>query len=368
MQRQPMMAIGLMSGTSLDGIDAAIVSTDGETVAAVGASATYPYDNAFRDRLRGLLGREPVPGDGPLIGELTRLHADAVSALLQTAGIAAAAIDVIGFHGQTVLHEPARRRTVQLGFGQVLADLTAIPVVEDFRSADVAAGGQGAPLVPLFHAALADRLVRPLAILNIGGVANVTWIGEGDPLASGSLLAFDCGPGNALIDDWVRFKTGQAMDEGGRLAGAGICDEGRVGRWLKHQYFRLSPPKSLDRDVFASWLAEIAGMNAADGAATLALLTARSVAAACRFFPATPRRWLVCGGGRHNSALMAMLARALAAPVEAVEQVGWQGDVLEAQAFAFLAVRSLRGLPLSVPGTTGVPAPQTGGVLRRPVR
>lgn len=356
------IAIGLMSGTSLDGIDAAVIETDGERVSAQGPALTLPYPPGFRERLRGLLGRTPDAGDQPVVDELTDRHADVVRRLLAESGRRAEEIDVVGFHGQTVLHRPERRLTVQVGDGQRLADALGIPVVVDFRIADVAAGGQGAPLAPLYHVALAAELPRPLAVLNIGGVANVTWIGpEGTPP-----LAFDTGPGNALLDDWMRARTGRPYDDGGELAAAGEPDRTRVMEWLRHPWFRRPPPKSLDRNAFAQVARAIAGFRDADGAATLCAFTARAVAIALFSLPEAPSRWLICGGGRHNPVLMRMIAECVGAPVEPVETVGWRGDSLEAEAFAFLAVRSLRGLPLTVPSTTGGPRPLPGGVVRLP--
>jgi Predicted molecular chaperone distantly related to HSP70-fold metalloproteases len=357
-EQQMSTAIGLMSGTSLDGIDAAILTTDGERIADRGAATTIPYPPAFRARLRRLLGRAPDDGDTPVIEELTDRHAEAVTTLLQTAGLSATAIDVVGCHGQTVLHLPREQRTIQLGDAQRLADRLGLPVVADFRAADVAAGGEGAPLAPLYHLALARDLERPLAVLNVGGVANVTWIGPG---ADPNVLAFDTGPGNALLDDWLLRTTGQPFDAGGALAARGRIDAVRLASWLLHPYFRHSPPKSLDRDDFATVVQSLDGADPAGGAATLSAFTAHSVARAMAFFPAPAQRWLVCGGGRHNPTLMRMIADAVTAPVVAVESVGWRGDYLEAEAFAFLAVRSLRGLPLSLPTTTGVAKPQTGG-------
>lgn len=355
-----MTAVGLMSGTSLDGIDAAIIASDGEAVFALGPAATIAYPAPFRARLRRLLGRAPLPEDAPVIDELTDRHAECVEGLLRQAGLDASAIDVVGFHGQTVLHRPKAGETIQIGDAARLAARLGCRVVADFRSADVAAGGQGAPLVPLYHAALAGPLPKPVAILNIGGVANVTWIGGGDGDAT-RLLACDVGPGNAMIDDWIAAHTGQAFDDGGRLAASGQCADAVVNRWLAHEFFTRPAPKSLDRDAFAGVMADVAALSAADGAATLAALTARAVARALPLLPAPPRRWLVAGGGRHNRALMAMLAAALPAPVEPVEAAGWRGDSLEAEAFAFLAVRCLHGRPITLPSTTGAPRPLTGG-------
>lgn len=353
----PLWALGLMSGTSLDGIDAALVRTDGVRVQEFGPFLTRPYDATFRERLRAVLG-----GQGDVAGverDLTEIHAAAVQALLREAGARKA--DVIGFHGHTILHAPEARRTWQIGDGALLARRTGIDVVHDFRSADVAAGGEGAPLAPVYHAALAAELERPLAVLNIGGVANVTWI-DG-PASAPNLIAFDTGPGNALIDDWVRRHDGRLYDVDGALAAAGQVDVDALARLLEHDYFGRTPPKSLDRDAFST--APVSHLSAADGAATLAAFTVQAVARALSHFPAPPRRWLVTGGGRHNRTLMAALARALPGTVAPVETARWNGDGLEAQAFAYLAVRSLRGLPLSYPGTTGVERPTAGGVLRR---
>jgi anhydro-N-acetylmuramic acid kinase len=349
-------ALGLMSGTSMDGVDAALLRTDGETVAGVGPSLTVPYDEATRGRLRRLLeGAGEVEAVERLI---TEAHAKTVNQLLEKNSLTISDIEVIGFHGHTIFHRPQARETRQIGDGKLLAQATGIDVVNDFRGADVAAGGEGAPLAPLYHAALARGLERPLAVLNLGGVANLTWLG-----ADGSLLAFDTGPGNGLIGDWMRDKAGRAMDAEGRMARSGVVDETVLEALLDHPYFERPPPKSLDRGDFSA--AAAAGLGIADGAATLTAFTARAVARARAHLPAAPERWLVCGGGRHNRSLMAALEAALAHRVEAVEAVGWQGDVLEAQAFAFLAVRSLRGLPLSLPTTTGTPRPLSGGVLHR---
>jgi anhydro-N-acetylmuramic acid kinase len=348
-------AVGLMSGTSGDGIDAALIETDGEGVVRCGPSLTEPYDPAFRARLRAAFGGwERTPEIAALEAELTRRHADAVARLLAAAGVDATAVDIVGFHGQTLSHDAARGRSWQIGDGSLLAALTGIDVVFDLRSADLEAGGQGAPLVPVYHQALAAGLPRPLAVVNIGGVANVTWLPE-----AGSPIAFDTGPGNGPIDDWAARHGGDSCDRDGALAAAGRPDEARLARWLSDPWFRRPAPKSLDRGDFAGL--DVGGLSAADGAATLTAFTARSIARAAEHFPAPPVRWLVTGGGRHNPSLMAALAGAVEAPVVPVEAVGWDGDALEAQAFAYLAVRSRRGLPLTFPGTTGVPRPTCGG-------
>ena len=349
------LALGLMSGTSLDGIDAALLDTDGEAEVRPGAFLTVPYEPAFRERLRDCLGGR---GDIAVVeADITHLHATAVNALLERTGLDAGAVDVVGFPGHTIAHRPAESLTWQIGDGALLAGLVGIDVVSDFRSRDVAAGGQGAPLAPLYHAALAADLARPLAVLNVGGVANLTWLDSGHPP-----VAFDTGPGGALLDDWARRHTGRDFDADGALARAGTVNGGTVARLLEHPYFDRPPPKSLDRDAFAG-AAE--GLSAADGAATLTAFTAAAVGRAEEHLAAPPKRWLVTGGGRRNPVLMDCLAATLAAPVAAVESVGWDGDALEAQAFAYLAVRSRRGDALTMPSTTGAPRPLGGGVLHR---
>ncbi len=355
-------ALGLMSGTSLDGIDAAIVDTDGVAQLRLGPALTKPYSSRLRERLRRLLGgRQPVKA---VERDMTLAHAEVVAELLSAGGLEARSIDVIGFHGHTILHRPHERLTWQIGDGALLASRAGIDVVADFRSADVTAGGEGAPLAPVFHAALAARLPRPVAVLNIGGVANVTWIGPGGhELLESALVAFDTGPGNALIDDWMLARTGQPCDAGGACAAAGKVDGRALARLLDHPYFDRPPPKSLDRNAFDP--APVSALPTADGAATLTAFTAEGVGRAMRQFPAAAVAWVVTGGGRRNPTLLAALERATGQPMLLAEKVGWNGDALEAQAFAYLAVRSLRGLPLSYPRTTGVKRPMPGGSLFR---
>jgi anhydro-N-acetylmuramic acid kinase len=357
-------ALGLMSGTSLDGIDAALIRSDGCARVAPGPSLTLAYDAAFRDRLRGALG---VRGPHDAVErELTLRHAEAVRLLLAAAALESGEVAVLGFHGHTVLHEPEARRSRQIGDGARLAAETGIDVVSNFRARDVAEGGQGAPLAPLYHAALAARLAKPLAVLNLGGVANLTWLGPGSGESEGAVRAFDTGPGNALIDDWAARRCGRPLDQDGALARAGRIDEAALAALLEDPYFARPPPKSLDRDAFDP--GPVAGLSAADGAATLTAFSAAAVARALDHLPAAPVRWLVTGGGRRNPALMSALAERLSAPVEPVEAVGWDGDALEAQAFAYLALRTLAGLPLSLPETTGVARPMPGGVVHRAPR
>lgn len=358
--------IGLMSGTSLDGIDAAVLDTDGVNMVRAGEALTLPYDPETRALLyEALIAAQASDGTAiPLAvhdaGQpLTYAHGVAVKALLDQAGLKPADISLIGFHGQTVLHRPAQHLTWQIGDGAMLARMTGIDVVNDFRSADVAAGGQGAPLVPLYHAALvrASGIPGPVVVANIGGVANVTYI-DAD-----SILAFDTGPGNAPLDDWMMRHTGTPMDVSGATALRGHIDRPRLDRMLANDYFRRTPPKSLDRQDFGTAIVD--GLSVEDGAATLTAFTAGALAKARDHFPRTAKSWIVCGGGRHNNALMDCLRGDLGVDVINADALGWRGDFIEAEAFGYLAARSKAGLPLSLPTTTGVKAPLTGGKLHK---
>jgi anhydro-N-acetylmuramic acid kinase len=360
-------AIGLMSGTSMDGVDVALIETDGESEVRLGPFLCRPYSESDRALLRRALedarqidARSERPGVLPEAERaITERHIEAVQAFLGANNIDHGTIDIVGFHGQTVLHRPETRLTVQIGDGHELARRTGIPVAFDFRAPDVAAGGHGAPLVPVFHRALAEAagLESPVVILNLGGVANLTYLaGRGaDP------LAWDTGPGNALLDDLMLKRTGAVMDVGGQTAAAGKVDEAALAQLLAHPYFALPPPKSLDRNAFAS--AAVASLATADAAATLVAFTAASIAAALRHLPAPPRHLVAAGGGTRNLLLMAEIARLSGLPCEPAESLGWSADAMEAQAFAYLAVRSRAGLPLTFPTTTGVPRPMTGGRL-----
>ncbi|HMO30146.1 anhydro-N-acetylmuramic acid kinase [Enterovirga sp.] len=373
------LAIGLMSGTSMDGIDVALIRTEGNAlrvaqsdngfVEPLGPTGYRPYSDEERALLRrALVDAESVtdrterPG---CLGEaealVTRAHAEAVEAFLAAEGLDSRDIEVIGFHGQTVLHRPSERITLQIGDGQALASRLGIAVVHDLRGADVAAGGQGAPLVPVFHRALAEAsgFSLPLAVLNIGGVANVTLIGS-----DRSLLAFDTGPGNALIDDWMRERTGHALDDGGRTAARGRPDGALLAWLLMHPFFVQKPPKSLDRNWFSHKLA--GQLSTEDGAATLTAFTAQAAARALDHARETPLRWIVAGGGARNGELMRLLRHHVRVEITTADSVGWSSAFLEAQAFAYLAVLSRRGEPLTFPTTTGVPRPTSGGVLAEP--
>jgi anhydro-N-acetylmuramic acid kinase len=365
-----MTAIGLMSGTSLDGVDVALIETDGKRVRALGPSGYRPYNEAERGLLRqalaeavNLSSRDARPG---VLAEaeraVTLAHAEAVATFISHNRIAAGDIDIVGFHGQTVLHRPAEKLTVQIGDGTALARAIHIPVIHDFRAADIAAGGQGAPFVPVYHRALAQSLGRqgPIAVVNIGGVSNITYI-DGDT----ALIACDTGPGNALLDDFMFRTMGQPFDTEGRLAAQGNADEAWIAQALQLPFFGKKPPKSLDRNDFSALV--LGEMSAADGAATLTALTASAIACIVPLLPKPPLSWIVTGGGARNLTLLRMLRRKLEpATVETADALGWSADAMEAQAFGFLAARGLKGLPLSYPATTGVPFPMTGGVIARP--
>jgi anhydro-N-acetylmuramic acid kinase len=362
--------LGLMSGTSLDGVDVAMIETDGKQVKSFGPSGYRAYTDRERSLLRAALTeavdlpqRDARPG---ILREaeqaVTLAHAEAVAAFVAQNRIAFEDIDIVGFHGQTVLHRPERRLTVQIGDAAVLAKAIHIPVMHDFRAADVAAGGQGAPFVPVYHRALAQSLERegPIVVLNIGGVSNITYIDGND-----TLIACDTGPGSALLDDFMFRTMRQAFDCEGRLAAQGVADDAWVARALELPFFSLPPPKSLDRNDFVSLT--LGEVKPADGAATLTAFTAAAIARIVPLLPKPPKSWIVAGGGARNLTMIRMLRERLKpATVEAAETLGWASDAIEAQAFGFLAARGLKGLPLSYPATTGVPIPMTGGVIARP--
>jgi anhydro-N-acetylmuramic acid kinase len=384
-------AIGLMSGTSMDGVDAALLKTDGRDFTQnEGQNHFRPYDEVERellkramDEISGAFERFLVEGGDirqnirsefsarllsktrhalSRAGEMIlSAHEEAVRELLAKTGLPPEKIDIVGFHGQTILHRPEHGLSLQLGDGERLADNLGVEVVDEFRRADVEAGGQGAPLAPVYHRALARQagLDLPVVMLNVGGVANVTYIGEDD-----ELIAFDAGPGNALIDDWVRSHGAGEMDEGGRLAAAGRLHEKTLAKLLADPFFSQDVPKSLDRNHFS--LKPVEELSLEWGARTLTAFTALAVARADFFFPAPARTWIVSGGGAHNPVLMEELAKRLDGEVVKADEMGWSSDFMEAEAFAYLAVRSLEGLPLSFPATTGVPEPLTGGVRRYP--
>jgi anhydro-N-acetylmuramic acid kinase len=352
-------AIGVMSGTSMDAIDVAIIRTDGQDHVEPGPGRAYPYAPELRARLLAVLADPAQAEHDPMTAleeAVSDAHAGAVERFLHDLAIDPANIDLVGIHGQTIFHKAEARFTRQFGIGARMAAYLGIDVVTRFRHADVAAGGEGAPLAPLYHKALASRLDQPLMVLNLGGVANVTYL-DGD-----TVIAFDTGPASALLDDFLLRRRGEPFDRDGALAASGTPDPALLEKLLSHPYFTRPAPKSLDRNAFHAWAAEIDRINDdARGAATLTAFTVASVASAAHLVPGIPKFWLVTGGGRHNLAIMDSLRQALGVPVMPVEAVGWDGDFLEAQCFAYLAVRSRAGLPLSLPTTTGAPHPLSGG-------
>jgi anhydro-N-acetylmuramic acid kinase len=395
----PTHIIGLMSGTSADGVDAALLFTDGREIVQTGASLSQPYSDALRLEILAAM-KSDTADTAEISKKLTQVHYEAVEALIAKSGVERSDIKLIGFHGQTIRHRPEQGYTLQIGEPEWLAQKTGIAVVADFRSNDIKHGGQGAPLVPLYHAALARDLPKPVMVVNIGGVSNVTWVGNEapSPLAgegrdegavpralstespphltspargegfSLRIEAYDCGPGNALLDDWMGLHTGERCDTNGQYALRGIVQEAVVKQFLRDAFFVQNRARSLDRNHFKLSLVEDLKIN--DGAATLTAITAASIAWSVRAMPQQPSKLLVTGGGRHNPVLMRMLAARTCLDLNnedceilPVESVGWNGDMLEAEAFAYLAARSVQGLPLSLPSTTGVRQPVSGGVF-----
>lgn len=360
---EPIWALGAMSGTSLDGVDAAMILTDGVDIIEFGDSAYRAYSNAERDVLRAALGN----WDGPEVAAAAEIVELAHAELLAEFGGA----EIIGFHGQTTSHRPHAGETFQAGNGALLAEVLGLPVVWDFRSSDMNFGGQGAPLAPFYHFALANWIGvdEPVAFLNIGGVANLTWLDPGMRTAEapGACLAFDTGPGNAKIDDLVQARFGRRMDEGGIFAANGKVDDAVLNKLMSGEaYFHRVPPKSLDRDDFHHWGPAVSDLSDSDAVATLTAATAGAVAKAFDHCPTPPNRMLISGGGRKNPTMMDLIRALVDCAVDPVEEAGLDGDMLEAQAFAYLAVRVMRGLPTSAPGTTGVAAPVGGGQISRP--
>ncbi|MEM7616787.1 MAG: anhydro-N-acetylmuramic acid kinase [Pseudomonadota bacterium] len=350
-------AIGLMSGTSTDGIDAAIIKTDGYKITEYFESIFIPYQEDFRRKLQNLMNKNA--NHLALEQEFTELNIKAVIKILQLNKMSADDIDLIGFHGQTITHQPAEGITWQIGNSALLAEKTGINVIGDMRRRDVAAGGQGAPLVPIFHHALFNDYTKPLMVVNIGGVANITYISEDED----ALMACDTGPGNALIDDFIFSKTGQKYDEGGQLALKGSVNFDIINEIMTLEYFKIPPPKSLDRHDFSDILPLVNNLSTEDAVATLSYFTAKTIADSAKFAPEQPTKWIICGGGRHNKFIMEKLNELLDGVVDDIDQHGLSGDYIEAQAFAFLAVRSFKKLPITFPKTTGIARAISGGSI-----
>jgi anhydro-N-acetylmuramic acid kinase len=373
-ENKTLCAVGLMSGTSMDGVDAAVLYTDGEHVEHRGPSLTMPYPDTLKNDLKNAVeiasSLSAITDENTVINEVERnitdFHSDVVSELEKMLDAGKGQIDLVGFHGHTVTHRPERGWTWQIGDGERLASNTGLNIISDFRTNDMDNGGEGAPLVPLYHSSLLkkNRKYNTIAVLNIGGVANVTWVKFSDNDEIEDIVAFDTGPGNALLDDWMLAHTGTAVDLNGDTAATGLNHEEIIMGLMASPYFDEKPPKTLDRNDFNMQSAR--GLSLEDGAATLTSFVVESVVAAQSHFPSPPEVWYVCGGGRHNKTLMRRLRRHLPTLVDPVEVLGWRGDALEAEAFAFLAARSLYGLPLSLPKTTGCKVAVSGGIHHKP--
>ncbi len=370
-KNKEVLAIGLMSGTSLDGVDAAIIKTDGNQVIRFGKVCHIPYTVEQREQLQEAFARAKrennpnVRSNSILIAEgvINRLHLDAINEIISINQLQKNDIEVIGFHGQTLLHKPEKGWSWQIGDGSELAENTGIKVVNDFRRFDVENGGQGAPLVPIFHRALLpnDETDFPVALLNIGGVANLTWFNGRDP---NDMVAFDTGPGNALLDDWIRKHSDLPYDKDGEISSNGNVQEILVNDLMNHDYFKEMPPKSLDRDAFD--VSSLSMLSVEDGAATLIAFTVNAIKMAEVMCPDFVKKWYVCGGGAHNPTMMQMLSDELYGDVESISSIGFDGDYVEAEAFAYLAVRKIYNLPITFPGTTGINEPSTGGKVHMP--
>lgn len=360
--------IGLMSGTSRDGVDAALIKTDGVNSVDAVAFHFEPYPGSLKAMIADVCDiamDSQQPGSSQPISYCETLlderHLAATNILLKKANLSAREVSVIGLHGHTIAHRADLGWTWQIGKPEFLANYFNIPVMSNMRDYDVMFGGQGAPLIPVFHRALFADSLSPVAVLNLGGVANLTFIGS-----DGALVAFDCGMASALIDDWMSQKTNNQFDEGGEFAASGMVDQGLLKAMLDHPFFSASFPKSLDRADFNLDLIE--GLSAKDGAATLTAFSAKAVAMGLEQFPARPKRLIVCGGGRKNDTMLQMIEQYAGIPTVKTDDLGWDGDAIEAQGFAYLAYRCLHGLPITYPGTTGVAEPMSGGILTRPDR
>ena len=368
-KNNPLTAIGLISGTSLDGIDATIIKSDGEHVERIGTACHRPYTKDEQALLKSALSEARKEGrptkNNTLINEaeklVTELHAEIVKKIIETNQMDE--IDVIGFHGQTILHGPEEGWTWQIGDGKMLAERTGISVINDLRRNDMENGGEGAPLAPIYHHVIArsSNVNYPVAMLNMGGVGNITWIGG--PNAD-DMLAFDTGPANALLDDLVRKNADLPYDRGGEISAKGTVNQAMVQKWMQNDYFRQPAPKSLDRDEFN--VDEVHTLPLEDGAATLCAFSVRCVKIAECLCPVPVKHWYVCGGGAQNPVMMKMLDDLLEGTVDPVNILGFDSDYIEAEAFALMAIRKLYNLPISFPGTTGVSKPCTGGVLNLP--
>lgn len=353
-KNEMLTVLGFMSGTSLDGVDAAVVTTNGQNYLETLDFISVPYPEKVKQAVRAAFGKTK-PDE--TTREAERLVTDVYSTIAKQL-VKMHDIELIGLHGQSITHIPEKQFTWQLGDGDRLSLEANCPVVYNFRKADMEAGGQGAPFIPVYHQVLAERVPEDVVvILNIGGVSNLTYIDK----TTDTLIGFDTGTGNAMIDDWVTSRTDMLCDEDGVMASIGKIDQARVDIWLKNPFFAQDYPKSLDRNPFAE--VSVADMGTSDGVATLTSFTARGIAKNLELLPKQPEKVYVCGGGRHNPTMMAMISEASGLEVLDIGELGVNGDAVEAEGFAYMAVRSLKKLPISFPSTTGCIEPMTGGVF-----
>lgn len=355
-------ALGLMSSTEINGAAAALIETDGIDMPVKGRSFIVPYEEAFEDKIREIRNhRDRFSADElQKVGEeLTNFHAGVVRELLNEGE----KFEVIGFSGHILFHNPQEAESLALGSGQLLADLTGIKVVSGFRRSDLLAGGQGSPLLPVFHEVIAANLPKPVAVINIDGISRLTWLGS-----NGEMLAFDTGPGLAPVNDWVLRHGGQNSDYNGRLAALGQINGHVLAAMMRHKYFAKYPPKAFDRNGFRDKLEHLEALKLADGAATATALTAESIAySMALYLPEMPKILVVCGSGADNPTLMRFLRQRFEyVEVISSAELGWRPDTSQAQAIAFLAARRLHHLPISFPTTTGVPEPLVGGEIYFP--
>lgn len=359
---RPLWAIGLESDTAISGVDVALIRTDGVDIFERKAEFSRPYSPTMREAITAVLGEKGQQDLNYLRQveeQVTQHHIEAVQELLDTQDLSPRQIDVIGFSGHTVLNRPAQKLSVQIGDAQMMLDAFGIPVVNRFYQTDLASGGQGSPIFPAYYEALARTLEKPLVIFSIGGISSLTYIG-----VNGELIAFDVGPGNVLIDRWMQQRLGAEMDFDGLWAAKGQIDERLLTKLMQHPAIIQNPPKALEREDFLSLLTDVEGSSLADGAATLTALTSESLVQACeKFLPEKPSQYIVTGGGAYNPSMVKYLRQHLSAPVKTADEIGWNTMCLDAESFAFLAVRCLFGLPLTYPTTTGVEFPLSGGKI-----
>jgi anhydro-N-acetylmuramic acid kinase len=345
-----------MSGTSADGADVALIATDGENAIEFFGGLTLPYERELRARLLEASQHDvPLTELARVERDITLHHADAVAQYVKMMPQESEGVDLIGFHGHTVRHITSELICWQIGNPWLLAERTGMRVVSDFRRHDIAVGGQGAPLVAMFHRALFTHEPRPTVILNLGGVANITWLGQNEEVVAG-----DTGPGCGLIDEWIEEMAGLSHDKDGEIAKRGRVDQSIVEAALATPFFSKPLPRSADRFDFDH--VDVSGLSVEDGAATLCAVTVQAIVRAVRTMPGQPEVLWVTGGGVHNPVIMRMLSENFPR-VRNVREMNLNPDTLEAECFAWLAMRHTKGFPLTIPETTGCSRAVCGGTI-----